>query len=55
MYARIDTLNAQDNYSFNECFHGLSELPCGVAACTWSAAGQVLLYQGITNGFSLST
>ncbi|MFN3801955.1 glycoside hydrolase 100 family protein [Belliella pelovolcani] len=50
---RIIGLNSLENWDFNECFHGVSSLPCGVKACTWSAAGQLLLSHSIYKGFYL--
>lgn len=46
-------LNAKDDWGFNECFHGQTLQPCGVQACTWSAAGQLLLSNSISKGFYL--
>ncbi len=50
---KIIELNAKNNWDFNECFHGVTREPCGVSACTWSAAGQLLLSNSINKGFYL--
>ncbi|MCH7413854.1 fructofuranosidase/invertase [Belliella sp. R4-6] len=49
----IIALNSKDNWGFNECFHGQTLSPCGVHACTWSAAGQLILSNTISKGFYL--
>ncbi len=49
----ITQLNQKNNWDFNECFHATTYDPCGVSACTWSAAGQMLLDNTIRKGFYL--
>lgn len=46
-------LNSKDDWGFNECFHGQTLQSCGVHACTWSAAGQLLLSNSLSKGFYL--
>ncbi|MBO9674711.1 MAG: hypothetical protein J7577_14785 [Sphingobacteriaceae bacterium] len=40
----IHAANAKETM-FNECLHGVSQEPCGVAYCTWSAAGAIIAEQ----------
>lgn len=49
----IIDLNCRNNWDFNECFHGITNNPCGVSNCTWSAAGQLLLENTLYKGFYL--
>ena len=38
----IESACAQNNWEFNECHHGKTHQPIGVAKCAWSAAGLIL-------------
>lgn len=44
--ANIHAANNHKN-SFNECLHGLNNMPCGVEKCTWSAAGAIIAEQAM--------
>ncbi|QNR85925.1 fructofuranosidase/invertase [Pedobacter riviphilus] len=44
----IHAANAKDSL-FNECLHGVSQKPCGVPNCTWSAAGAIIAEQAATS------
>ncbi|HEY0677356.1 MAG TPA: glycoside hydrolase 100 family protein [Chitinophagaceae bacterium] len=39
---RISIACSQNNWEFNECFHGQSNKAVGVPNCSWSAAGMIL-------------
>lgn len=38
----IDETCSQNNWEFNECYHGVTGKPVGVPHCSWSAAGLIL-------------
>jgi len=41
----INVANRLDSSSFNECFDGRNNQPCGVPQCSWSAAGAIIAEQ----------
>lgn len=49
----INDANQKENFSFYENFNTKTEMPNGIAFCTWSGAATVLLHQGITANFKL--
>jgi glycogen debranching enzyme len=52
--AAIHAANQQANNAFNECFNGLSNQPCGVSFCAWSAAGAIIAEQGLHGNFLIT-
>ncbi len=38
----IESACKKNNWEFNECHHGKTHQPIGVAKCAWSAAGLIL-------------
>ena len=38
----IHKANHANESNFNECLHGLTQQPCGVPQCAWSAAGAII-------------
>ena len=49
----VHDLLVNEDYGFNENYHGLSQKPIGVPYCTWSAAGFILAYNSIFKNFKL--
>ena len=39
---RIEKTCMQNDWEFNECYHGQTNMPVGVSKCAWSAAGYIL-------------
>ncbi|MFP5039602.1 glycoside hydrolase 100 family protein [Parasediminibacterium sp. JCM 36343] len=46
--------NASDSH-FNECLQGLTNAPCGIPQCAWSAAGAIIAEQGISGKRLITT
>ncbi|BAV07067.1 Alkaline and neutral invertase [Filimonas lacunae] len=47
----LHQVNQHPQSPFNECFHGLTALPCGVPQCAWSAAGSVIAECALSGKF----
>lgn len=45
---KINTANAQSEWEFNECLHGLNKKTIGTKRCTWSAAGAVIAERSLS-------
>ena len=50
----IHAANSQQQNNFNECFDGISNQPCGVSLCAWSAAGAIIAEQGLQGNFFIT-
>ena len=42
----MHTTVSRDNFEMNECYHGISNIACGVKECAWSAAGVIFAEKG---------
>ncbi|MEC5394916.1 fructofuranosidase/invertase [Bergeyella sp. RCAD1439] len=51
----VNNANAMVNHSFFENFNTNTQAPNGVAYCTWSAAGAVLLHQSLFDNFKINS
>jgi len=51
LYDAIAVANAKSGNGFYENFHTVTGDPIGVAHCSWSAAGQILLHQTLFHDF----
>ena len=49
----INSANTQGDFSFYENFNTATQAPNGVPFCAWSAAGAILLHQGLHSNFKL--
>lgn len=38
---------AEQAWEFNECYHGITQQPEGIAHCSWSAAGLIIAQKGL--------
>ena len=50
---KINTANAQLDFSFYENFNTKTAEPNGVAFCAWSAAATILVHQSLTTNFKI--